>query len=316
MDRLRRSLPSPTGLVTFEAAARHLNFTRAAEELGVSQAAVSRQIKALEGNLSVSLFHRAARRVRLTRDGERLRDAVATGLGHIATVATDLRRQDDSAGVAVATSTAFMSMWMMPRVGAFRAAHPDVALRLVAADPYVDPQTASVDLAVRFGDGAWPGLEAVCLFDDIVMPVCSPGYLVGRRPLQEPRDLVHETLLHLDEIEPDWVPWRTWLAPFGVTPPPARGGLSFNNYANVIQAALDGQGIALGWSRLIEGSLRRGALVRAIEATTRSSQAHFLVTPRDRPLAPQALLFRDWLIATAAREPDPADDLPDVYGQP
>jgi LysR family transcriptional regulator, glycine cleavage system transcriptional activator len=313
MDKLRRNLPSPTGLVTFEAAARHLNFTRAAEELGVSQAAVSRQVKALEANLGVSLFLRAARRVQLTGHGRQLYDAVSVGLGHIAEVAGDLRRQGDDTGVAVAASTAFTSMWLMSRVGAFRARHPEIALRLVAVDPYVDPTGAGVDLAMRYGDGDWPGLDTARLFDDLVMPVASPGYLSGRPPLAGPADLASHTLLHQDEIEPNWVSWRDWLANFGIAPPAARGGVSFNSYANVIQAALDGAGIAIGWARLVDGPLRRGALVRPIPDYVRSAQAHHVIVPRTRPLGPEAALFRDWLIATAAAEPDPEDDLPPVY---
>ena len=314
MITLRRNLPPPTGLVTFEAAARHLNFTRAAEELGVSQAAVSRQVKSLEANLGVSLFLRAARRVRLTAEGRRLYDAVATGLTHIAEVSGDLRRQGEVAGVAVAASTAFTSMWLMGRVGSFRADHPEIALRLVAVDPYVDPLSAGVDLAIRYGDGDWPGLDTLRLFDDLVMPVSSPGYLAGKPALDDPADLAAHTLLHQDDIEPDWVSWRDWLSAFGITLPPARGGLSFNSYANVIQAALDGQGIAIGWVRLVDGPLRRGALVRPIPHVSRSDQAHHVIVPRNRQLGPEAAQFRDWLMATAAGEPDPQNDLPPVYG--
>jgi len=312
MDRLRRALPSPTGLVTFEAAARHLNFTRAAEELGVSQAAVSRQVKALEANLGVLLFERAARRVALTPEGRRLHDAVASGLGHIAQVAGDLSRAREGAGVAVAASTAFASMWLMSRVGAFRAACPEIALRLVAVDPYVDPERAGVDLAIRYGSGSWPGLEAVRLFDDLVMPVASPGYLASAVSIGSPADLARHALLHQDEIEPDWMPWADWLALFGVAAPPVRGGVSFNSYANVIQAALDGQGIAIGWARFIEGPLRRGSLVRPIPEVVRSAQAHHVIQPRGRALGPDAARFRDWLIAAAENEPDPEVGLPPV----
>ena len=236
------------------------------------------------------------------------------GLGHIADISNDLRRARDGTGVAVAASTAFTSLWLMPRVGAFRTDNPEIALRLVAVDPYVDPMSAGVDLAIRYGDGDWPGLDAARLFDDLIMPVCSPGYLETAPPLSGAADLVNHTLLHQDEIESDWVRWRDWLAPFGVTPPPARGGLSFNSYGNVIQAALDGQGIAIGWARLVEGPLRRGALVRPIPETSRSNQAHHVIAPRGRPLATEAALFRDWLIETVVAEPDPADELAPAYG--
>ena len=177
-----RSLPPTNALVVFEAAARHTNFTRAAEELAVTQSAVSRQIQLLEDHLGIALFHRQSRGLRLTQEGERLHRAVSMGLEHIANVAADLRRQRGPRELTVATSVAFASYWLMARIAKFRAAHPQVELRLVAASPVYDLAAAGIDLAVRYGTGEWPGVEATRLFDNEIWPVCAPKYLAGRTP--------------------------------------------------------------------------------------------------------------------------------------
>ena len=299
MVSLRAKLPPMTGLVTFEAAARHLNFTRAAAELNVTQAAVSRQIQALEDNLGVSLFHRLHRALQLTADGLRLQKAVTMGLEHIANTAADIRRLRQPGELTVSTSVTFASYWLMSRVAKFRAAHPEVELRLVASAPVHDLAVAGIDLAVRYGDGTWPGAEATHLLDNEVFPVCAPGYLAERPALRTPADLLNETLLHLVEFDRNWVTWETWLAALGVDAKPGRRGLRFDNYLVLIQAALDGQGIALGGGRLADDFLTRGTLVRPIDATLRSERGFYLLHPSDLPLSEPAALFRDWILAEA-----------------
>lgn len=299
MASLRSKLPPPNGLVVFEAAARHLNFTRAARELGVTQAAVSRQIQGLEDHLGVALFRRRPRALVLTPPGERLRAAVTMGLEHIANTAMELRQAPRTAEVTVAASVSFSSYWLMARIAKFRIDHPDVEIRLVAAAPVADLVAAGIDLAVRYGRGAWPGIEAVHLMANEVFPICTPGYLEGRPSLAGPADLLGETLLHLVEHDRNWVTWSAWLKAVGVPGEPHRRGLEFDNYLVLIQAALDGQGIALGGGRLADDYLSRGALVRPIEATLSSDRGFYLLIPDDIPLSPQATLFRDWILAEA-----------------
>lgn len=299
MVSLRAKLPPPNALVTFEAAARHRNFTRAAAELGVTQAAVSRQIRTLEDHLGVPVFRRAPKGLQLTRDGQRLFQAVTMGLEHIATTAADIRRVRSDAEVTVSTSVTFASYWLMSRVAKFRAAYPDVELRLVASAPVANLAGAGIDLAVRYGDGRWPGVEATHLLDNEVFPVCAPDYLEGRPPLAEPADLLGETLLNLVEYDRNWVTWEAWLREFGVKDKPARRGAQFDNYLILIQAALGGQGIALGGGRLADDFLASGALVRPIAATLRSESAFWLIVPREAPLSEPATLFRDWVLAEA-----------------
>lgn len=301
MTSLRSRLPPANGLVVFEAAARHLNFTRAAAELSVTQAAVSRQIQGLEEHLGVALFHRGHRALKLTRGGARLHKAVAMGLEHIADTAAEIGRVRNPWEVTVSSSVTFASYWLMSRVAKFRSAHPEVELRLVASAPVSDLVSAGIDLAVRYGHGAWPGMEAIHLLDNEIFPVCAPSYLSGRPPLGTPVGLLGETLLHLVEYDRNWVTWGSWLRAFGVEQAPAGRGLEFDNYLILIQAALDGQGIALGGARLAEDFLARGALVRPVEATLSSERAFHLVIPAQVTLSPAAALFRDWILAEARR---------------
>ena len=299
MVSLRSKLPPMNSLVTFEAAARHLNFTHAARELHVTQAAVSRQIHLLEDYLQVALFRRQHRSLQMTREGERLQQAVTMGLEHIANTAADLRRTRKGDEVTVATSVTFASYWLMSRVAKFRALHPEVELRLVASGPVSDLAVAGIDLAVRYGRGSWPRVESTHLLDNEVFPVCAPNYLAGRPPLSGAADLLNETLLHLVEYDRNWVTWEAWLRAVGVDKKPANKGLVFDNYLVLIQAALDGQGIALGGGRLADDFLARGALVRPIDATQRSDRAFYLIRSSDVPLSRSAKLFSDWILAEA-----------------
>jgi len=225
---LRNRLPPANSLVTFEAAARHLNFTRAAAELSVTQAAVSRQVQLLEDNLGQRLFERQPRGLLLTAAGERLFAAVTMGLGHIATTAADLRRVRREGELTVSTSVTFANYWLMSRVAKFRAAHPEIQLRLVASAPVRDLTASGIDLAVRYGRGRWAGAEALHLLDNHVFPVCAPAYMARRRPLQSVTDLLEETLLHLVEFDRNWVSWEAWLEALGVSAPPRGPSLEFD----------------------------------------------------------------------------------------
>jgi LysR family glycine cleavage system transcriptional activator len=249
---LSKTLPPTNSLVVFEAAARHMNFTRAAGELDVTQSAVSRQIQLLEDHLGIALFQRQARGLVLTREGERLHRAVAMGLEHIANVAADLRRNRGPGELTVATSVTFASYWLMARIAKFRAAHPEIEFRLFASAPVYDLAAEGIDLAVRYGAGEWPGVEAERLFDNEIWPVCSPRYLEGRKPLRTVGDLLDETLLHLSKFDRNWVTWETFLLAHGVAGEPHRRGLTYDNYMVLIQSALRGEGIALCGRRLAE----------------------------------------------------------------
>jgi LysR family glycine cleavage system transcriptional activator len=187
----------------------------------------------------------------------------------------------------------------MAHIAKFRAAHSDVELKVVASAPVSDLAAAGIDLAIRYGSGKWPDVQAIHLMDNEVFPVCSPGYLEGRKPPRKPHDLLDESLLHLVEYDRNWVTWQAWLQQFDVPWKPTKRGLEFDNYLVLVQAALDGQGIALGGGRLAEDFIARHTLVRPISSTLRSSRGFYLLVPQDVPLSQPAKLFRDWIVSEA-----------------
>jgi len=301
MPSLRRRLPGINGLVTFEAAARHLNFTRAADELCVSQAAVSRQIRRLEEQLGATLFERANRAVRLTPAGRKLQQSVAMGLEHIANTAREIGQAHDARPIRIATTVAFATFWLMPRLNAFRRAQPQIDLHLTASDREEDIFADGVDISLTCGEKHNPGRDAYYLFGEVSFPVCSPGYLRSHRSrLREPADLLHEKLLHLDERQWQgigWEPidWPLWLRQCGVEAAARMHGLTLNNYPMLVQAAIDGEGIALGWRHLCEELLATGKLVRPIKKSWDSKRGFYLViSATDNP---DVAALRDWLLA-------------------
>lgn len=300
MKNLRTKLPPVSSLVTFEAAARLANFTRAASELGVTQAAVSKQIHSLEEFLGIKLFARANRGIAVTPQGRRLLHAVVSGLDHIATIVDELRRPTGPAQVSITTTIALASVWLMPRVAAFRAIHPEIDLRIIAADPIMDLAAEGIDLGIRYGMGQWPGITAQPLFHIDLFPVCSPSYLERHPRPRNPHDLLSATLLHIDEPNSQDADWAVWFAAMGMVTPPFTGGLHFNNYPLLIQAALNGQGIGLGWGHIVDDLIKSGALVRPIDSMRRLKPAFYLAVPTDIPVRESAQIFHDWLLADTA----------------
>lgn len=309
MAGLRDRLPPPNSLVTFEAAARHLGFTRAAGELRVTQAAVSRQVKLLEDHLGAILFKRTHRALELTARGRQLYDAVSLGLGTIARACEEIRREESSADVTVASSVTFASYWLMARIAQYRAQFPDVDIRLVASARTRGLTGSGVDLAIRYGRGQWPGHTAHYLFDDDVYPVCAPLYLERHAPLRTLADLGSARLLHLAQYDRNWVTWASWFAAFGLKEAPPRG-LQFDNYTVLIHAAISGEGVALCGGRLADDLIRRHELVRPFDAALRSQSTFFLVEPSDGQLRRPVRHFRDWLLAEARIPPSPAAAAP------
>ena len=304
MATLSRTLPHLNALVAFDAVARHLSITRAADELALTQAAVSRKIKTLEDDLGVALFRRLHRSLRLTPEGERLHAAVSGSLWRIAESAETLREQGAPAQVSVQTTIAFASFWLMPRLPAFRAAHPDITVRLTASDDRLNLEAEGVDVAIRYGDGRWSGLASRALLGEEVFPVCSPGYLARTPDLRGPEDLYGETLLHLDVSYRNWMDWGDWFRGLGLTPMPVKRGLRFNTYTILIQAATAGEGVALGWRRLVQGMLDSGSLVRPFAASRNPAGAYHLVWPGEGAgdLGPDTARFVDWVAGEAAAE--------------
>jgi DNA-binding transcriptional LysR family regulator len=288
-------LPPPNSLVAFEATARHLSFKEAARELKVTAAALSRQIRILEEDLDCRLFERLHRAIRLTSEGRRLQQAVTAGLGGIAACVGELRAPARSQQVSIASSFAFATLWLMPRIGRFILEHPEIELRYVVRETIGEDLPEDVDIRFRYGTGKWPGFTADKLYEDEILAVCSPSYLQRRPALRSPADLLGERLIHLENVDPRWEDWSTWFRALGIKHPPRKPAQRTNSYIVAVQAAVDGVGITLGWRRMIEGYLRQGVLVPVVDACVPTTNAYYQVYSNQRPLAPPAQALRDWL---------------------
>jgi len=302
MPTLRQRLPPLNSLVAFEAVARHGSITQAAAELLVSREAVSRQIHMLEKHLGASLFVRVHRAVELTEQGEQFRKVVHPSLESIATATDALNRETGASRVTVMATIAIASFWLTPRLPRFRARHPEIEIRLRASDVPLDMQRDGIDLGLRYGDGNWPGQTSQLLFGTRTFPVCAPDYLEQHGPIHQASDLLSHTLLNLDGPAHAGEDWTWWLegAEVTVTAPPRIIG--FDSYANIIQAAMESQGVALGFSRIVDVQLERGQLVRPVGPELSKSQAVHLVTPPDPANSAAVKAFRDWLLEEAQRQ--------------
>jgi DNA-binding transcriptional LysR family regulator len=309
MHKSLRALPSLDFLRGFEAAGRRLSFTLAADELFLSQSALSRQIKALEDALGAPLFERRHRALALTPTGAAFHREVTDVLQGIAAAADRVRSGTRSPGLTLSTTVSFASLWVIPRLATFRAQHPDVEVYVSADDRVVDLARGDVDIAVRYlPDAAVPD-GAVRLFGERMTPVANPGVANGATPLRSPADLTHHVLLHLDD--PDgrtpWLDWRSWLASNGQPGLKPAGALRFRLYDQVVQAAVGGQGVALGRLPMIAEHLRDGRLVAPFARKYDSARGYFaLPAPRVAERA-DVVAFLRWLVDEAALESSRTD---------
>jgi LysR family transcriptional regulator, glycine cleavage system transcriptional activator len=294
---MRPRLPSLNALKAFEAAARHESFTRAAEELCVTQGAVSHQVKALEAELAIKLFNRERQRLIITEAGRDYLAVVRDALDRIA-VGTERLLQRQSAGVlTVSTSPDFAAKWLVHRLGHFAEAHGSIDLRVSATMHHVDFAREDVDMAVRHGDGNWPGLDAVQLSSEQLFAICSPKLLAGRRS-GKPADILRFPLIHLDGR----ADWTKWLRVAGISDENVRHGPVLNRASMVIDAAINGQGIALARTTLAAWDLINGRLVRPFAEALRLSKTYWIVCPKATSSMPKIVTFRDWLLAEASED--------------
>jgi len=288
-------LPTLNALKAFEAAGRHLSFTRAAEELHVTQAAVSHQIKSLEEQLGIRMFRRGPRGLLLTDAGQSYLPEVREAFQRL-NAATDRLLEDDARGaITVSVLPSFAARWLVPRLTRFREVHPDIEVRVSADDRLADFDRDDVDVAIRYGRGDYPGLQADRFLTEELFPVCSPE-LLARTALKRPEDLGGHTLLH-DDMRMDWSMWLLAAGVEGVDP---RRGPSFNDSSMVLQAAVDGQGVALGRSALALDDLAAGRLVRPFEFSLPAEYAYYILCPERTANRPSIKTFREWLLAQSA----------------
>jgi len=291
---MSRRLPPLNALRAFEAAARNENFTRAAEELGVSQVAVSQQVKSLEATLGLKLFARDGKRLIITGAGTLYLAVVRDALDRIAVGTDRLLHRAPSSILTISTSPDFGAKWLVHRLGRFAAAYSEIDLRVSTTTKQVDLIADQVDLAIRHGNGQWTGLDAVALCPERLVPVCSPKLLSGNRKTK-PADLLKLPLLRLD----GWTTWSKWFEAAGVSAS-ARRGPALNQASMLIDAAINGQGVALARTTLAAWDLLHGRLVVPIDVSLPLENTYWIVYPKLASREPKILTLRDWLLAEAA----------------
>ncbi|MBE0614982.1 MAG: transcriptional regulator GcvA [Burkholderiales bacterium] len=305
MREKRRNLPSLDLLRGFEAAARNLSFTKAAKELFVTQSAVSRQVKAIEDHLGVALFVRRHRALLLTEAGHELYRASAQALRQLADATARIRERDSGRALTVTATIGFASLWLIPRLADFRSQHPDIDIRIAANNNMLDLEREGIELAVRYCMPKAAPQGATKLFGEAVLPVCSPKLLTRAAPLARPEDLRHHVLLHyeLPGGAGPWLSWTVWLETMQLPGLKPAGSLRFIQYDQTIQAALDGQGIALGTTPLVRDLIKQGRLIAPLAGKFESSRAYYLVLSAAAAERPEVKDFAGWLLRQAKREP-------------
>jgi LysR family glycine cleavage system transcriptional activator len=298
---LRRRLPPLNALRAFEAAARHLNFSRAADELSVTPGAVSQQIQNLEDYVGVSLFKRTPKGLLLTDPAQIALPALREAFDRLAEAASMLTAAVDGRRLTVTVPPSFASKWLLPRLGGFEALHPEVDVWVSADNDLTDFASGEVDLAIRYGSGRYPGLETIRLMHETVLPVASPALLDGQ-PLESPADLAHQVLLHdgSPDADPSCPDWTMWLAARGVKGVDGARGPRFNQSSLVIEAAVGGRGVALAKRTLAQADLDAGRLIVPLQIATAVDFAYYLVHPKTKGRLPQVKAFIAWITAQAA----------------
>ncbi|MFX4222157.1 MAG: LysR substrate-binding domain-containing protein [Thalassobaculum sp.] len=299
MPSLRSLLPSPGALIVFEAAGRLGSFTRAAEELAMTQAAVSLAIRNLERDFAVPLFTRRHRSIALTEAGERFHADVSLGLTHIRKSAEELKAQGSDRHVTLSASTAFASYWMLPRLARLRDDLPDIDLRIQTSDRNVDLRREALPLGIRTGrPGDWPGCGDALLAEEEVTAIVAPSYVdANGMPADVAEIAAGHRLIHLEEPFRPTLDWEDWFKGVGVMPPSRAKGLLINDYVLVVQAVLGGQGIALGWKHLTDPMVEQQLLIPASDHVHRTGLGFHVVWPDDRPITRNAVRVRDWLLS-------------------
>lgn len=313
MQNRRRDLPPLDLLRGFEAAARHLSFTKAAEELFLTQSAISRQVQGLEEALGVPLFQRRHRALLLTDEGQLLQQAVARMLKELRETVGQIVRAPGGM-ITVTTMVTFASLWLVPRLAKFRQVHPEVDVRIAANNEVLDLERDRIDVAIRYIAPDRVPAGATQLFGEEVVPVCAPSLLKDKaRPLREPADLARHVLLHDDQGSSRWptlpyLQWDVWLQAMGLPDLQPAGSLVFSHYDQLIQAAANGEGVALGRLPLLSRQIREGKLVAPFEKArargrgTVSTRGYFMMASPGSAGRAEVKHFMEWLLAEARQE--------------
>jgi LysR family glycine cleavage system transcriptional activator len=299
---MSRRIAPLNALRAFEAAARHLSFTRAAEELHVTPAAISHQIKALEDYCGAPLFRRMTRSLLLTDQGQAALPVLREGFDMLAVASQQMAQPRDDHVLTVSAAPSIAAKWLVTRLERFRVKQPDIDVRLDTTDRLTDFDRDGVDLVIRYGAGNYPDLHVEPLFPTAVFPVCSPDLLKGPRPLREPNDLAGHTLLHVDWSSQSvtWPVWRMWLLAAGTEGVDPERGPRFNDAGLILQTAIAGQGVALSADVLAADDLAAGRLVRPFELSVPVDFGYYIVCLKEKAENPKVAAFAAWLHEEAA----------------
>ena len=298
-----RQLYPLNALRAFEAAARHLSFVRAAEELHVTPAAISHQVKGLEEFLSVQLFRRLPRGLLLTDAGQIFLPELREGFGRLDAAVERVSEVDARGPLMISVAPAFAAKWLVPRLDRLSVAHPDIDLGISASLGVVDFKRDSIDAAIRLGRGSYPGLESTKLFDEFMTPMCSPHLLEGNQPLHTPDDLRHYLLLHDDalDFDPTAPKWSTWLEAVGAKSVDPSRGPRFSHPDHSLPAAIEGAGVVLGWCNLAAADLAAGRLITPFDLVLPMGLGFYFVCPEAHTDRPKIAQIREWLLEEVRR---------------
>lgn len=293
-----RKLPPLMSLPAFEAAARHLSFSKAAAELNVTHGAISRAVRNLEDKLGIRLFDRGTRSVRLTDAGTAYAAAVGESLDRIAAATMSATAARPRRTLNVSTSDGFAGRWLVPRLHRFHRAHRDIDVRLSTSGALVDFLRDGIDIAIRYGAGGYEGVVSELLSDETVSPVCSPQLLQGDHPLRQPSDLRHHRLIH-DNFRIGWAAWLEHASLDGIDP---ESGVTFEAAAYAVEAAVQGEGVLLGRSVLVSADLAAGRLLRPFDLALESRWKYYVVYPEGALRQKSVRAFRDWIFDEMASD--------------
>jgi len=296
-------LPPLKALRAFEAAARHMSFSKASEELFVTPGAISQQVKLLEEFLGLPLFKRMQRRILLTDAGQCLLPGIQDGFDRMTTALGDLQSLDINRPITISVAPSFASKWLVPRLRLLRDDRPDIDIRIDTSMKVVDLAHSDIDIGIRFGSGNYPGMQVDQLLSEEVFPVCSPG-LANEFPLDQPSDLKHYHLLHYGTSDVNlgagWPDWQMWLMAAGATAVNTTHGLTFDRQELLIQAALDGQGVALVGSVSVNDDIRKGRLIKPFGLTFPLEFSYYFVTTTAKSQWPDIVAVREWIFRETA----------------
>ena len=290
---------SPRLLIIFEAAARLSSFTRAAKELHMQQPSVSAAIKQLEEELGVPLFTRGHRQITMSVAGQRLYSDVSRALNDIDNSISAIKQMNAKDYVTISSSSAFSYYWMMPRLHLLREKHPDIDLRMQNSDRDPELEVENLSLGIRLGDGNWSGYQVAKLANEIIYPVASPQIMITAKNLRSVPNLLHESLIHLEEPIRERPTWNQWFEYHKIKDYDLSRGLRLNDYALVLQAAVSSEGFAFGWDHIVRDMISNHTLSAKRDWAWNTGRGIYLIWPKHSPISKQAELVRDWIISVS-----------------